>query len=602
MTWTPIPVVGGSSADDARLSSFQDTMNWLPVRMERPGGRADWILRSTPGMTAYGDVGTGPIRGDRNVEGIHFVVSGTTLYRVSDSGVGTALGTIPGEGRVSLTHNQEGGGYTLAVFNGPQGYTYNTVTGVFAQITDEGFPGFRVGGFLDGFIVGIENAGLFAAHSDLANAGEYNTIDRYEAEAAPDLLVGQIVNHSEWWLMGRRTIEVYGNTGATTGTFQRIPGSTIEQGLAAPFAVATLDNSVFLLGADGNAYRSDGYNLARISTQTEEQQFAKCDLSQAFAFTFEDRGHKVFYLTFPDGYTHGYDVASREWSKRKSYGLNSWRIATLTRVGSRWIAGDRFTGKLYTLDWDAMEDDGGPLVSERITGILHNNGDKLVIDGLMLNFDTGRPQVPQGRWIGIADSDHEYAFASNNNDTASLSGSVVSVAAEVDQAIGWEIEFAGNAPTKARVTVDSYENGTGSAELSWDGPSGPLSQSNTADDIALAFEPSPVEMNLSSVDPVVAFDANDSGEEGDFSAQFLVEAWDPRAGSDDHHVQLRASRDGGYTWSDWKTRSIGATGQFALPAIFRRLGVSRQWLVHIRVSSPVKRDLIAASIQMRGGA
>lgn len=392
MTWQPIPVVGGSAADETRLATPQETINWYPVRMERPGGRSDFILRSPSGMTHFTTVGTGPIRGDRDVEGTHFVVSGTRLYRVSHGGAVTELGVIPGEGMVSLTHNQEGGGYTVAVFNGPQGFTYNTITGVFAEITDPGFPGFRVGGFIDSYIAGIEKDGLFAAHSDLANASEYNTIDRYEAEAAPDLLVGQIIDHGEWWLMGRRTIEVYGNTGATTGTFQRIPGSTIERGLAAPFAVAKLDNSVFLLGDDGIAYRANGYNLVRISTQQEEQQFSRCDLSQAFAFTYEDRGHKVFYLTFPDGYTHGYDVASGEWHKRSSYGMDNWRISTLTRVDGRWIAGDRFNGKLYILDWDAMQDDSGPLVSERITGILHQNGDKLVVDGLMLVFDTGKAQ------------------------------------------------------------------------------------------------------------------------------------------------------------------------------------------------------------------
>lgn len=596
MTWQPIPVVGGSASDDARLATPQETINWLPVRMERPGGRSDFILRSAAGMTHFTTVGTGPIRGDWNVEGTHFVVSGTRLYRVSEAGTATELGVIPGSGRVSMTHNQQGGGYTLAVFNGPQGFTYDTVTDTFAEITDPAFPGFRVAGFIDSYIAGIEKDGLFAAHSDLANASEYDQVDRYEAEAAPDLLVGQVIDHGEWWLMGRRTIEVYGNTGAATNTFQRIPGVTMERGLAATFAVAKLDNSVFLLGDDGIAYRATGHNLVRISTQQEEQQFAQCELSEAFAFTYEDRGHKVFYLTFPDGATHGYDVASGEWHKRHSYGLSNWRIATLTKVGERWIAGDRFNGRLYELDWDAMQDDGGPLVSERITGILHQNGDKLVVDGIMLTFDTGRPQVPSGQWVPLADSGYAYEFAGNEDDTASLSGSTVSVEAANGSA-EWTLAFENEGAARVRVATSQYQNGPDDAEFFWDGAAGTETQANQAPDPTTDFLPSPVEMNLAP-NGVVTFSTDPVGELP-FAAAFDVSVF--VSGGDDHHVQMRVSRDGGYTWGNWQTRSIGPTGRFAKPAIFRRQGVSRQWVVHIRVSSPVKRDLLAASIMVRGG-
>jgi hypothetical protein len=589
MTWQPIPIVGGSAADDARLATPQETINWLPVKMERPGGRSDFILRSIPGMDYFTTVGDGPIRGDWNVEGAHYVVSGTRLYRVAESGAATEIGVIPGSNRVSMTHTQQDGGYVLAVFNGPQGFTYTTSTDTFAEITDEGFPGFRVAGFIDSYIAGIEKDGLFAAHSDLANAREYNTVDQYEAEAAPDLLVGQIIDHGEWWLMGGRTIEVYANTGATTGTFQRIPGSTIERGLAAPFAVAKLDNSVFLLGDDGIAYRASGYSLVRISTQQEEQQFAKCDLSQAFAFTYEDRGHKVFYLTFPDGATHGYDVASGEWHKRHSYGLSNWRIATLTRVGERWIAGDRFNGRLYELDWDAMQDDGGPLVSERITGILHQNGDKLVVDGIMLQFDTGRPQRTSGQWQPISLSNLDYEFTPET--TATLVGGVVSFSGAGADA-GWQLQLPSGAH-RLRITAVEFGGAAGSdsAELTWSG--GSQANESGEDD---SFSPSPFEISAASGALEFGFSEEPPAT---ISYAFLIEVFTQSLG--DHHVQMRVSRDGGYTWGNWQTRSIGPTGKFAKPVIFRRQGVSRQWAMHIRVSSPVKRDLLAASIMVRGG-
>ena len=64
-------------------------------------------------------------------------------------------------------------------------------------------------------------------------------------------------------------------------------------------------------------------------------------------------------------------------------------------------------------------------------------------------------------------------------------------------------------------------------------------------------------------------------------------------------IELRYSKDGGYTWSDWQARDLGDTGDFLSPAIWRRLGVSRQWLVHIRMT--VGADLLAGAIQAQEG-
>lgn len=67
----------------------------------------------------------------------------------------------------------------------------------------------------------------------------------------------------------------------------------------------------------------------------------------------------------------------------------------------------------------------------------------------------------------------------------------------------------------------------------------------------------------------------------------------------ENFVDLRYSKDGGYTWSDWKTRSIGDTGDFDKRAVWRRLGISRKWIVHIRMT--LAADLLAGSIHAEEG-
>jgi len=350
------------------------------------------MLRGVPGMQTFCNTGSGkPIRGARNVEGLLLVVTGTTLYRVSTTGAATAIGTIPGVGRVSMSHNQITGGNEVAIANGQSGYVYNTVTGTLAQITDEGFPGSISFDFIDGYITGIEPARRFAFHSNLAAATDYNTLDRYEAEGSPDKLVGQIVDHREWWLFSERTIEPFVNTGAATNTFQRASNTMIEVGCASGAAIAQMDSSVFWVGNDGIVYRANGYTPTRISTHAIEQALAKCNLSQCFAFTFEDLGHKVYYITCPDGQTWGYDASSGEWHRRQSEGLTRWRINTLTKWNGYWIAGDYTNGKLYVLDWKIQHEAGAVLERRRVTGVLHDNQNRVTVDGVALVFDTGLP-------------------------------------------------------------------------------------------------------------------------------------------------------------------------------------------------------------------
>jgi hypothetical protein len=396
MSWKPAPIIGGAYSDDAKAWSCQDTVNWIPVAAERSGSRTPTMLRGAPGMRTFCITGSGqPIRGAHNVEGLLLVVSGTTLYRVSTLGAATALGTIPGVERVSMAHNQITGGSEVAIANGQGGYIYNTVTGTLTQITDDGFPGAISFDFCDGYIMGVEPGRRFAFHSQLAAAGDYNTLDRYEAEGSPDKLVGQIVTHREWWLFGERTIEPYVNTGEATGTFQRSSGTVIEVGAASRSAIVQMDNSVFWLGNDGVVYRANGYAPQRISTHAIEQAISRCNLAQAFAFTFEDRGHKIFYLTFPDGMTWGYDAASGEWHRRKSDGLDRWRINTLTRWNGHWIAGDYTNGKLYELNWDVQDEDGAVLERRRVTGVLSDNQNRVTVDGVALVFDTGTTTEPK---------------------------------------------------------------------------------------------------------------------------------------------------------------------------------------------------------------
>lgn len=391
MRATPVDLIGGYYTDDSLSWSCQDTVNWLPVMAEVPGTKTPKKLATPPGLKPYQQIGTGPIRGMHDLEGGRFVVSGRYLFRITPAGVGVPVGVIPGVGRVSMTHNQYETGYQLLVENGQGGggYIYTSSTDTFVKITDEGYPGSISSDHLDSYLLGVEPQGRYWFHSNLADATDYNTLDRYEAEAAPDRIVGLIVSAQEVVVFSQRTTEFFYNTGQNTGTFQN-KKCGFDRGCASRRTIKNLDNSPIWLGDDGVVYRLDGYSAVPISTRPIEKALAGQNWSEAFAHTWEDRGFKIYYLTLPDGRTWGYDVVTRLWTRRESPGLRRWRLMDTIRWGGKWYGGDFQDGRIWELNWDYYLEGDEEFISERTSPCLQDNRSNLIVPFAELEFDVGQ--------------------------------------------------------------------------------------------------------------------------------------------------------------------------------------------------------------------
>jgi hypothetical protein len=71
-------------------------------------------------------------------------------------------------------------------------------------------------------------------------------------------------------------------------------------------------------------------------------------------------------------------------------------------------------------------------------------------------------------------------------------------------------------------------------------------------------------------------------------------------GTTNFKAMLRYSDDGGYTWTNFREASLGATGHYRDRVQFLRLGSFRNRIWDIRVSSPVPRDLLGAVLVASG--
>ena len=73
------------------------------------------------------------------------------------------------------------------------------------------------------------------------------------------------------------------------------------------------------------------------------------------------------------------------------------------------------------------------------------------------------------------------------------------------------------------------------------------------------------------------------------------------ADTPDPQVMVRASKDGGHTWTDWRHMSAGAVGQYTTRLNAWRWGSGRQWVFEVATSDPVTYNLLNAYMHATPG-
>jgi hypothetical protein len=346
-----------NAADDRMINLFPE------IIPQDSGGKTTAFLQRAPGLRALATIGTGPIRGLHSYGDYMYVVSGNSLYKC-DASYGTVLiGTVANDGPVSMADN---GIQLFIACNGPS-YIYNANTNAFGQITDPDFTGALTVSYLDGYFIYIEPNSQLVWSTALLDGTSIDPLDFASAEGSPDNLVSSIADHSEEWLFGTNTVEVWYNAGNAGFPLQRIQGAFMEIGCAATFSVAKLDNSIFWLGADtrgkGIVYRVKGYSGVRVSTHAVEWHIQQYEnISDATAYTYQQDGHAFYVLSFPSANaTWVYDVATDVWHERAGFfngAFTRQRATCQTFFNSTIVLGDYQTGEIYSYDLSLFSDGG----------------------------------------------------------------------------------------------------------------------------------------------------------------------------------------------------------------------------------------------------
>ena len=348
-------------------------------------GKDRLISIGFPGSTLYATSGTGPIHGMKVMDGVLYVVSGTSLYRVQN-GIATSLGTIAGNVRVSMEHN----GTELCITNGSNAYIYDTSNGL-QTITDADFYQSKHVAYLERrFLFTRPGTNQFFS-SNAFNGTSYNALYFDQVLTVTENTVTVVADHGELWVFTNKGAEVWVyNRDESAFPYSRLDGAYVEKGIAAEFSVGKLDNTFYWLGDDRVVYRADNYKPTRISTHAIEsdiQSYSKID--DAFALTYEIEGHAFYEITFPTANkTWRFDASTGFWHEAR-FGENRYHANATEFFENKVLIGDRDSGNIYYLDYDSYTDNGTTIHGIVSSPQIHVDRRRAVMDRLNIDIESG---------------------------------------------------------------------------------------------------------------------------------------------------------------------------------------------------------------------
>lgn len=197
-----------------------------------------------------------------------------------------------------------------------------------------------------------------------------NPLSYGSKDGSPDDLVTIIVDRREVYLLGEMSSEVWIDVGAFPFPFQRIPGTSTQQGIAAKFSAARVGNSFAYVSrnnrGEATIVRMNGYIPERISTHAVENTLVGQDVSDALAWTYQLNGHETYVVTFPsigeNGLTWAFDNTTGLWHKwlytnnQNQYERHRGNCCSF--FNQQVLVGDYENGKLYRVSLSEYTDDG----------------------------------------------------------------------------------------------------------------------------------------------------------------------------------------------------------------------------------------------------
>ncbi len=352
------------------------------------GTQTESVLYGTPGFITFANLGAGRIWGMHVMGANLYVVSGNNVYVVDSTSGATNLGSVGTVANVVMM-DDDGTHVIILLENGA---AYLATASTLVQITDGDYVSASSVTVLDSFTMFSEASSAIFQISALNDATAYDPLDIATVEGISGNLVCIKAFRGECWMFKQFSTEVYYNSGAGSFPFIPIGSATMQRGCAAKRSVAVESNTIMWLGDDRIVYLAQGYTPTRVSTFAIEKDIETyATISDAEAFIYTEEGHKFYVLTFPtEDVTWVYDLTTRLWHERESFGYGRWRASSYAFFNGRNLVGDFQTGKIYQLDLDTYTENGTMIRRIATTPPIWADTNRITFDRLQVTFDPGQ--------------------------------------------------------------------------------------------------------------------------------------------------------------------------------------------------------------------
>jgi hypothetical protein len=314
--------------------------------------------------TASPAIVTGSISGTTLT--VSAVTSGTLKIGQTIEGSGVTDGTI-----ITAFGSGSGGAgtYTVSASQSVSSTTIYALNWTVLPASDGAFEGGGTVDISDNYFVYNKPQSQLWAASDLLSPIT-DPLSFASKDGSPDDLVAIIVDRREVYLLGEMSSEAWLDVGSVPFPFQRIQGSSTQQGIAAAYSCARVGNSFAYVSknnrGEATIVQMNGYIPQRISTHAVETTLVGQDVSDAIAWTYQLEGHETYVVTFPsignNGLTWAYDQTTGLWHKwlysNNQGEYERHRGNCCAFFNQQVLVGDYENGKLYRLSLSQYTDDG----------------------------------------------------------------------------------------------------------------------------------------------------------------------------------------------------------------------------------------------------
>jgi hypothetical protein len=337
-------------------------------------------LISSPGLLPQIVVGTGPILAvNDQYPGVWYMVSGGTAWRVRSTDAGLVADSLGGVGTTSgaTAIPPYARMVTIAVDNisavfcvPPNAYTCGHNAGDPLNALGGTFPGASTVTALDGYYIfsAYPPNGQFFI-SQIFDPLDFDALDYATADAIPNNLLRVVTHRSDLWLFGDSGMEIWYDTGAADFPFRRRPGGTLEFPPSSYMTIGHGDKSLFWLGQQNIVYRTNNYDVTRISTHGIEAKIREIGggYTARSGYCYSQDGH-IFYVLNFDGLTLVYDCATKMWHERSSAadGNGRWRAQWAVKYGDGVQFADNVSGQMWLGYMPGTTDAGVPIMRQAI--------------------------------------------------------------------------------------------------------------------------------------------------------------------------------------------------------------------------------------------